>query len=113
MLDKIAIIGRDELVFPLRAAGFKVYLPQNADEVRKLIKELKKEGIVLCLLHESFLQEMKPELEAERKKAVPVIAGFSDYRTAEDVVWQMLRRLAVRAVGSDSLLKKRGANERG
>lgn len=113
MLDKIAIIGRDEVVFPLSAAGFKVYFPKNIDEVRHILDSLEKEEVVLCLLHESYLKEMETELEARRKKTVPVIAGFSDYRTAEDVVWKMLRKLAVRAVGSDSLLKKRGADERG
>jgi vacuolar-type H+-ATPase subunit F/Vma7 len=107
MFDKVAVIGDKDLIFPLRALGIKVYSPITAEEARRILMNLEAEGVALCFLHESYFEALREEREALEKKFYPVIAGFSDYRTVSDYLANMIKEMAVKATGSDSLVKKR------
>jgi len=107
MFDKVAVIGDEDLIFPLRALGIKVYSPKTTEEAAGILKRLKEEEFALCLLHERYFDDLKEERETMEKKFCPVIAGFSDYRTVSDYLANMIRELTVKATGSDSLVKKR------
>jgi vacuolar-type H+-ATPase subunit F/Vma7 len=111
MLDRVAVIGDRDLVFPLKLMGIKVYSPKDIDEARRLLGALEEEGIALCLMHESFFAPLSEEREVLRDKFTPVVAGFSDYRKVTDELGKMMREMAVIATGSDSLVKKRGNDE--
>ena len=111
MLDRVAVVGDCDLIFPLRAMGVKIYSPRNLEEARQIIESLEKESIALCLLHERFFEPLAAEREALSHKFCPVVAGFSDYRVVTDHLGQMMREMAVKATGSDSLVKKRGNDE--
>ena len=68
---------------------------------------LAKENFALCFLHESFLEPLREEREALREKFCPVVVGFSDYRKVTDHLQQMMRELAIKATGSDALVKRK------
>ena len=105
---KVAIVGDAALLFGFRALGIKVFSPANPDEARAVLALLEKEDYGLCLLHESFFGPLKEEREALGRKFSPVVVGFSDTRTASDHLEVMLREMAVRATGSDALVKRKG-----
>jgi vacuolar-type H+-ATPase subunit F/Vma7 len=107
MFKHVAIIGDADLVFPLRAIGLKVYTPQDVDEARAVLLRLEEEEVGLCFLHERYFEPLAKEREALEKKFVPVIAGFSDYRVVTDYLAQTMREMAVKATGSDALVKGR------
>ena len=107
MFDKVAVIGDFDLVFPLRALGFKIYSPENEEDARRILLSLESENIALCFLHERFFDSLAKERERLGKKFCPVIAGFSDYREVSDYLGKMMSKLAVKATGSDSLVKER------
>ncbi|MFC2170018.1 V-type ATP synthase subunit F [Acidobacteriota bacterium] len=111
MFDKVAVVGDPDLVFPLRVMGIKVYSPGSIDEARGVLAHLEKDQIALCFLHESFLEDLKEEREAFGKKLCPVIVGFSDYRKISDYLGKMMSDMAIKATGSDSLVKRRGKDE--
>ena len=111
MLDRVAIIGERDLVFPLKVLGLRVFSPKDIDEARHVMSSLEEEGIALCLIHESYFEPLRSEREALRKKFTPVVAGFSDYRKVTDELGKMMREMAVKATGSDSLVKKRENHE--
>lgn len=111
MLDRVAVIGERDLVFPLKVLGVKVFSPKNIDEARRVMSALEEEGIALCLIHESYFEPLSGEREALRGKFTPVVAGFSDYRKVTDELERMMRDMAVKATGSDSLVKKREKHE--
>lgn len=108
MFDKVAVIGDSDLILPLKALGIKAFTPNNVAEAGRILESLEKENITLCFLHESFFEPLKEKREALRKKFSPVVAGFSDYRMVTDYLGEMIRELAVKATGSDSLVKKKG-----
>jgi len=41
-----------------------------------------------------------------------VVVGFSDYRKVTDQLERMMREVAIKATGSDSLVKRREEDER-
>jgi vacuolar-type H+-ATPase subunit F/Vma7 len=112
MFDKVAVVGEADIIFALRALGVKVFSPMNLEEARKAIETIEKENYALCFLHESFLEPLKEEIEALRDKFCPVVVGFSDYRKVTDQLERMMREVAIKATGSDSLVKRREENER-
>ena len=107
MSKHVAIIGDADLVFPLRALGLKVYTPLDLAEARAVLKNLEAEDVGLCFLHERFFEPLAKERQALEKKFMPVIAGFSDYRMVTDYLAQTMREMAVKATGSDALVKGR------
>jgi vacuolar-type H+-ATPase subunit F/Vma7 len=111
MLDRVAILGDRDLLFPLKVLGVRVYSPRDMDEARRVMSSLEEEGIALCLIHESYFEPLTSEREALRGKFAPVVAGFSDYRKVTDELGKMMREMALRATGSESLFKKRENDE--
>jgi len=108
MFEKVAIVGEADIVFAFRALGVKVFSPQSLEEARKIMEILEKENFALVFLHESFFELLEGEREALRKKFCPVVVGFSDHRKITDYLENMMREMAIKATGSDSLVKRRG-----
>jgi vacuolar-type H+-ATPase subunit F/Vma7 len=104
----VAVIGEKDMVFAFRALGFKTYSPRHLDEAREILNGLEKDNIALCFLHQSYFQPLQEEREALGKKFVPVVVGFSDYSTITDHLENMMKEMAVKATGSDALVKRRG-----
>ncbi|TEU03905.1 MAG: hypothetical protein E3J22_08035 [Candidatus Aminicenantes bacterium] len=111
MFDKVAVVGEADIIFPLRALGMKVFSPRSLEEAKQVLKTIGEENYALCFLHESLFESLKKEREALREKFCPVVVGFSDYRQVADHLERMMRELAVKATGSDSLVKKREKDE--
>jgi vacuolar-type H+-ATPase subunit F/Vma7 len=112
MFDKVAAVGDAELVFGLRALGIKVFSPQTMEEARDIMESLKQENFAVCFLHESLFEALKQEREALRERFCPVVVGFSDYRQVTGYLEKMMRDIAIKATGSDSLVEKKGENEK-
>jgi len=112
MFDKVAVVGEADIIFALRALGVKIFSPKSLEEAKKVMESLAKEKFALCFLHESFLEPLREEREALREKFCPVVVGFSDYRKVTDQLERMMRDVAIKATGSDSLVKRREEDER-
>ncbi|MFQ5720995.1 MAG: V-type ATP synthase subunit F [Candidatus Aminicenantales bacterium] len=110
MFDKVAIIGTFDLIFPFKAMGIKTFSPQNLEEAKRLMKKIKEEKYGFCLLDENLFQLLKEELEDLSKEFCPVVVGVSDYRKITSYLEEMMGRMAIKATGSDSLIK-RGEDE--
>ncbi len=111
MFDKIAIIGKLDLIFPFRALGIKTYSPQGIEEAKRLVKKIKEEKFGLCFLDEDLFQPLKEELEDLSKEFCPTIVGVSDYREITGYLEEMMSKMAIKATGSDSLIRGRGKDE--
>lgn len=105
---KVAVIGEKDMVFAFRALGFKTYSPRHLDEAREILNGLEQDNVALCFLHQSYFEPLQEEREALGKKFVPVVVGFSDYRKITDHLENMMKEMAVKATGSDALVKRRG-----
>jgi len=108
MFEKVAVIGDSDLVFAFKALGMEVFSPKNIDEARMTLETLEKENFALCFLHQNFLGPLEEERKALRKKLCPVVIGFKDYRDVTDHLGNIMREMAIKATGSDSLVKRKG-----
>lgn len=107
MFDRVAVIGDEALVFPLRALGVRVYCPADVEDAREILQKLEADEIALCFLHERYFEPLAKERQRLEKKICPVVAGFSDYRKVTDYLEHMISEMAVKATGSDALVKGR------
>ena len=105
---KVAVIGEKDVVFAFKALGFATYSPRHLDEAREILNGLEQDNIALCFLHQSYFETLQEEREALGKKFVPVVVGFSDYRRITEHLENMMKEMAVKATGSDALVKRRG-----
>lgn len=112
MFDKVAVVGEADIIFALRALGVKVFSPKSIEEAKEVMETLERENFALCFLHEKFLEPLREEREALREKFCPVVVGFSDYRKITDYLERMMKDMAIKATGSDSLVRGRGEDER-
>ncbi len=106
MFDKVAIIGDADLVFAFRALGIKVFSPKTMDEARSAMERIEEEEFALCFLQEDIMEGLEKEREVLVQKFCPVVVGFSDYRKVTDYLERMMREMAIKATGSDSLVRR-------
>lgn len=111
MFDKVAIVGEFDLIFAFAALGIKVFSPKNVEEAREIMEYINKENFALCFLDESLFKSLQEEREALSKEFCPVLVGFSDYRKITDYLEKMMREMAIKATGSDSLVRRKGEDE--
>lgn len=111
MFEKLAIIGDAELVYAFRTLGIKVFSPQNLEEAREFLRGLEKEKVALCFLQEDLFEALEMEREEISQKFYPVVVGYSDYRKITDYIERMMKDIAIKATGSDSLVKRRKEDE--
>ncbi len=111
MFDRVAVVGDADIVFPLRVMGMKVFSPKSLEEAREIMETLELENVALCFLQENLFEPLKKEREALRGKLCPVVVGFSDHKKVSDHLERVMRDLAIKATGSDSLVKRRGKDE--
>lgn len=109
--DRVAVIGPGDLVFGLRALGMKTFSPRSADEAKRILAEIVKENYALCLIHQDWLDALKEERRALGQRFCPVVLGYSDHRALTDMIESMVREMAMKATGSDSLVRGKGNNE--
>jgi len=109
--DKVAIIGEADLIFGFRALGVQVFSPKDVEDARRIVAKMEKENYALCFVHQRWLRVFKEERKDSGRKYGPVVVGFSDYRSLTDEVDKMVREMAIKAAGSDSLVKRKGNDE--
>ncbi len=109
--EKVAAVGDADLLFSLRALGIAVFSPRNSEEARAIMVRVEKERFALCLVHQRWMEVLAGEKKDARKKISPVVLGFSDYRDLTEAIEKMVKEMAVRATGSDSLVKRKGQDE--
>ncbi|MCI4445746.1 MAG: hypothetical protein JHC32_06930 [Candidatus Aminicenantes bacterium] len=108
--SRVAIMGDENLLAPLRAFGFIIFSPHSVEEAREMLSQVVNEGYALCLIQERWLDFLKNEMAELSQKFSPVCLGFSDYRQISEVMEKMLSGLSIRATGSDVLFT-RGRND--
>ena len=108
---RIAVVGERDLVFGFRALGIQTFSPLSAEDAERLASKIVRGDFALCLVDGRWLAAFKEEEAAAGRKFCPVIVGFSDYRSLTDELEKRVREMAVKATGSNSLVKRKGSHE--
>ncbi len=108
---KVAVVGDADLIFGLRALGIAVFSPGNSEEARAIMARVEKERFALCFVQQSWMEALEGERKDAGKRISPVVLAFSDYRDLTGAIEKMVKDMAVRATGSDLLVKRKGQDE--
>ncbi|MBC7349362.1 MAG: hypothetical protein H5U05_05250 [Candidatus Aminicenantes bacterium] len=103
---KIAIIGDRDLVTPFQVFGLTVLTPASTEEARTMLAQVVQEKYTICLIQETWLDRLKPEVAELSHKFAPVCVGFSDFRASSESVENLMRELSIKAIGSDALFTR-------
>lgn len=109
--SRIAVVGEADLVFGFRALGLQTFSPEGPGDAARLASEIVRGDFALCLVDGRWMSAFKEEEAAAGRKFCPVIVGFSDYRSLTDEVEKRVREMAVKATGSDSLVRRKANHE--
>ncbi|MFP4082238.1 MAG: V-type ATP synthase subunit F [Candidatus Aminicenantes bacterium] len=108
MFEKVAVVGHSDFIFAFKALGIRVFSPKNTQEAREVMAMLDKQNYALVFLHESLFRSLEKERKILSQKFCPVVVGFSDYRRVTDYLERMMKETAIKATGSDSLVRRKG-----
>jgi len=109
--SRIAVVGEADLVFGFRALGIRTFSPLSAEDAGKTASMIVRGDFALCLVDQRWLGAFKEEEAAAGRRFCPVIVGISDYRSLTDEVEKRVREMAVKATGSDSLVRRKANHE--
>ena len=109
--SRIAVVGEADLIFGFRALGIQTFSPASAEDAEKIASQIVRGDFALCLVEGRWLAAFKEEEEAAGRGVCPVIVGYPDYRSLSDEVEKRVREMAVKATGSDSMIKRKGSHE--
>lgn len=101
---KIAIIGDPDILLIFKIIGIEVYPARNENEARKAISEVKAKNFQLCFLQQDYYSLL--DEKGKKKEPWPVFLPFRDYRQAEDLLEGKIKKMMIKATGSDTLLRK-------
>mgnify|MGYP000411290446 CR=1 FL=1 len=102
--SRIAIIGDPDLLLLFQLFGLKIFPARNEAEAREALKEIEAGSFELCLIQQNYYFLIN-EKESKKRKG-PVFLPFRDYRQGEDLIEEEIKKMMIRATGSDALLKK-------
>jgi len=103
---RMAVIGDLDFCAPFKALGMSVLSPAHPDEARAMLAEVVQERYAICLIQETWLEVLKPEVAELRHKLAPVCVGFSDFRASSESVESLMKELSIKAIGSDALFTR-------
>lgn len=103
---KVAIMGDRDVCAPFKAFGLRVFSPGSLDEARAMLAQVVDEKYAVCLIQETWLGSLKPEVAELSQKFSPVCVGFSDFRAASESVENLMRELSIKATGSEALFAR-------
>ncbi|MCX7974113.1 MAG: hypothetical protein N3B16_06370 [Candidatus Aminicenantes bacterium] len=101
---KVAIIGDPDILLIFKFLGLSLFPVQTENEAREALKEVEARNFKLCLLQQNFYF-LIAERE-KRKEKWPVFLPFRDYRQSEDLLQEGIKKMMIKATGSDTLLRK-------
>ncbi|MDI6848357.1 MAG: V-type ATP synthase subunit F [Candidatus Saccharicenans sp.] len=105
-VGRVAVIGDRNFCAPFKVLGLSVLTPENPDQARTMLAQVVQEKYAVCLIQETWLEVLKPEVAELSHKFAPVCVGFSDFRASSESVENLMRELSIKAIGSDALFTR-------
>lgn len=99
--SKLAVIGRAEVVLPLRGAGLDVFPVVEGVDALKKMEEVIQKGYQVIFYTDDFSCELQPLLERYSQETLPCLVALPF--TGSKSEFDLLREAVRRGVGADLL----------
>lgn len=107
---KVAIIGNENIVLPLKSLGIEIFNIHNKEEGADFLERLKNEddtennyGIIF--ITSDWYKKLEPEIAKFKSRVLPAIISLPSPIEKEGATLQTLEKLIERAVGSKLIIK--------
>ncbi|MGC9111555.1 MAG: V-type ATP synthase subunit F [candidate division WOR-3 bacterium] len=102
--SKVAVIGREEVILPLRGAGLDVFPVVEGTDVRQQTEAVIRSGYQVIFYTDDLSPELQPLLERYSRETLPCLVALPF--TGRKVEFDPLREAVRRAAGADLLGSK-------
>ncbi|HDM90728.1 MAG: hypothetical protein DRQ06_05585 [Candidatus Hydrothermota bacterium] len=100
-MKNIACVGEREVVFPFKALGLEIRPVNTGEEAREAIEHFIKEGYVLIILQEDFVDAVSDLMAETEKVPYPAIFPIPGSRGGKGIALEVLREKIKKAIGAD------------
>jgi len=100
---KIGVIGDRDSVLGFKAVGLDVFPCAAADEAKKTLREIAKEGYAIIFITEGFAKDMREAMDQYKEERLPSIVPIPGIDGNFGVGFGNLKKSVERAIGADIL----------
>ena len=100
MSDKIAALGREEILRPLKSLGIEVYPSSHLEESLSTIDDLAKRGCKLILVTEDIIAEEKTVMELNQSLPLTVLV-LPEFKERRGIAQRIVKKIIRETLGRD------------
>lgn len=98
---KIGIMGGKTSTVGFRALGLNIYPVEKPEDAPRMWKKIAFDELAILFVTEPVYEHLKPEIEAIRERALPVVTVIPAVSGRRGDASDSLRDLVRKAIGSD------------
>jgi len=102
-MHKIGIIGDHNSVLGFKAVGLDTYSCANAEEARRTLGRIAKEGYAIIFITEGYAKDIREAMDRYKYQQLPVVVPVPGMDGNHGVGTEILKKSVERAVGADIL----------
>ena len=102
-MHKIGVIGDRDSVLGFKAVGLDAFPCMTADEARKTLNRIAKEGYAIIFITEGYAKDMREAMDQYKDQKLPAIVPIPGMDGNYGVGFGNLKRSVERAIGADIL----------
>ena len=101
MANKIAAIGKRDAILPYKAIGVEIYITEEKDAFRDIIRKLVDEKYAIVLVTEEIAEEFSDIIKEYNEFMIPSIIPVPGTEGSTGYGAKRLREAVKKAVGAD------------
>jgi len=102
-MHKIGVIGDHNSVLGFKAVGLDTFSCVTADDARKTLSRLAKEGYAIIFITEGYAKDIRDAMEKYRYRQLPAVVPIPGMDGSYGLGAEILKKAVERAVGADIL----------
>jgi len=100
-MHRIGIIGDHNSVLGFKAVGLDTFSCTTAEEARRTLSRLAKDGYAIIFITEGFAKDIREAMDKYKYQQLPIVVPIPGMDGSHGVGAEILKKSVERAVGAD------------